>query len=87
MFDKAKRTRSANIISPQENLIGSVLINDAWRGIRELKPGVVAPIIYCCMEPYNVGDHFEQAELRRLGAALSLANHAIYDSDHVLHGQ
>ena len=29
----------------------------------------------------------QPAELRRLGATLSLANRAIHDPDHILHGQ
>ena len=60
-------------------LIDSIL-NDALR------------IITGCLRPTPTEDlpvlaAIQPAELRRLGTTLSLANHAIHDPDHVLHGQ
>ena len=63
----------------QTHLIESIL-NDALR------------IVTGCLHPTPTEDlpvlaGIQPAELRRLGATLSLANRAIHDPDHVLHGQ
>ena len=56
------------------------ILNDALR------------IVTGCLRPTPTEDlpvlaGIQPAELRRLGATLSLANRAIHDPDHVLHGQ
>ena len=65
--------------STHTGLIDSIL-NDALR------------IVTGCLRPTPTEDlpvlaGIQPAELRRLGATLSLANRAIHDPDHVLHGQ
>ena len=65
--------------STHTHLIDSIL-NDALR------------IVTGCLRPTPTEDlpvlaGIQPAELRRLGATLSLASHAIHEPDHVLHGQ
>ena len=65
--------------STHTRLIDSIL-NDALRIVTEcLRPTPTEhlPVLTCILT----------AELRRLGATLSLASRAIHDPDHVLHGQ
>ena len=55
-------------------------------------PSDALRIVTGCLHPTPTEDlpvlvDISPAELRRLGATLSLANYAIHDPDHVLHGQ
>ena len=65
--------------STHTRLIDSIL-NDALR----IVTGYLRPIP---TEDLSVLAGIQPAELRRLGATLSLVNRAMYDPDHVLHGQ
>ena len=65
--------------STHTRLVDSIL-NDALRIVTEwLRPTPT--------EDLPVLDGIQPAELRRLGATLSLANRSIHDPDHILHSQ